>query len=207
MRFLFLVPNLTMFLSNKTKNILLLRTLFFQTNLWTNFFRLFFFAKWRKQYNFLFFLQSCCVSQKPCTSFYFCKRTKENTKDFSSINSSKCSESSFFEISKYAESSFFEISKYSESSFFEISKYSESRFFEISKYSESKKHQNILSLSKKKREKKKEKTASIKHHFHQKKLQKTKDENSCFSKTVVCLKWHDFFHHTQNLRTRLSLKA
>ena len=151
MRFLFLVPSLTMFLSNKTKNILHLRTLFFQANLWTNFFRLFFFAKWRKQYNFLFFLQSCCVSQKPCFSFCFCKRTKENTKNFSSINSSKCSESSFFEISKYAESS----------------------FFEIIKYSESKKHQNILSL-KKKREKKKEKTASIKHHFHQKKLQKTK---------------------------------
>ena len=50
--------------------------------------------------------------------------------NFSSINSSKYSESSFFEISKCSESSFFEISKYSESSFFEISKYSESSFFE-----------------------------------------------------------------------------
>ena len=183
MRFLFLVPSLTMFLSNKTKNILHLRTLFFQANLWTNFFRLFFLLNEENSTTSCSFYKVAVSPKNLALLFISVKEPKKTQKTFQASTAVNA-----------------------QSQVFLRSVNTQSQVFLRSLNTQSQKNTKTYSL-KKKREKKKEKTASIKHHFHQKKLQKTKDQNSCFSKTVVCLNWHDFFQNTSKFKNKLSLKA
>ena len=138
MRFLFLVPSLTMFLSNKTKNILHLRTLFFQANLWTNFFRLFFLLNEENSTTSCSFYKVAVSPKNLALLFISVKEPKKTQKTFQASTAVNTQSQVFLRSLNTQESS----------------------FFEIIKYSESKKHQNILSQKKKEKKRKKKQLRS-----------------------------------------------
>jgi len=188
MRFLFLVPSLTMFLSNKTKNILPLRTLFFQANLWTNFFRLFFLLNEENSTTSCSFYKVAVSPKNLALLFVSVKEPKKTQKTFQASTAVN------------TQSQVFLRSVNTQSQVFLRTVNTQSQVFLRSLNTQSQKNTKTYSLSQKKKEKKRKKkqlrsnTIFTKKNYKKQRIKTIASQlNCCLSKMAWFFPSHSKF--------------